>query len=140
MENVTTNTPAENQQVTTQPEENGTPRLFTQNEVNQIVSERLKREQNKKADNSEYETRLQELTKREKEFECQKWLDEQKLSPAITEYIDTSDVEKFKKTVGTLRLLFNRSGAPKIAGSDNSDINELIKKTFQSKKITESRS
>lgn len=131
MEENTKNTPVENNQGTTQPEENGAQRTFTQEEVNQIVSERVNREHNKA--NNEYDTRMQELTKRENEFECRKWLQELKISPAVAGYIDTSNVEKFKETVGNLMLIFQGNGVPLSGTSSDNNSDELIRKAFQPK-------
>ncbi len=117
MENINTNTTAENQQATTQPEENGTQRTFTQEEVNQIVSDRLKREQNKKADNSEYETRMNDLKARENAFACKEYAKDNDIPDELLSLIDTSDVEKFAETAKKLDKIYRERFRPNITTS-----------------------
>lgn len=135
MENI--NTTAENQQTNTQPEESGAQRTFTQEEVNKIVSERLERERNKKVDNSEYETRLKELTERENKFACKEFLKEHQLPDELLEVINTSDVEKFKATAESIGNIY-RKRAPVTTGlrtsnNGNGKSEDVISKAFQRK-------
>lgn len=115
MENI--NATAENQQVNTQTEENNTQRTFTQEEVNQIVSDRLKREQNKKVDNSEYETRMNELKARESKFACKELVKECEYPEELLDLLDTSDVEKFAETTKKIDKIFRERYSPKITTS-----------------------
>lgn len=115
------NLTAENQQATTQLEDNGAQRTFTQEEVNKIVSERLKREQNKRVDSYEYETRLKELTERENKFSCKEFVKSNGYSEELLEILDTSDVENFKKTAAAIEKIYssNRKITTGISTSNN---------------------
>lgn len=135
MENMSTNLPAENQQVNTKPEENKTQRTFTQEEVNQIVSERLKREQNKKVDNSEYETRMNDLKARESKFACKEFLKEHNYPVELLDLIDTSDFKRFAETAEKFEEICKRQINPKIntgvrTGNSSSNI-DLVANAFK---------
>ena len=117
MGNTNTNTTAENQQVNTQPEENGTQRTFTQEEVNKIVSERLERDRSKRTDNSEYETRMNELKARESKFACKELVKECEYPEELLDLLDTSDVEKFAETTKKIDKIFRERYSPKITTS-----------------------
>lgn len=80
-------------------------KLFTQDEVNRIVSERLNRER-MKAEPTEQETREVELSKRENRLECREFLLEKKYSTELLDILDTTDANKFKETSEKLAKLF----------------------------------
>ncbi len=88
---------------TTQPEGNGTEKTFTQEQVNQIVSERLARERSK-ADTPD--TREQELAARENKLTCKEWISESHLPVELLDVFDTSDAEKFKTSIAALKKAF----------------------------------
>ena len=91
------------------PEENGGERLFTQDEVNRIVSDRLSREREKPKDD-ERETSLKEREKaletKENTLACREYISSLKIDEehksVFLETLDTSDSEKFKTTVEKL--------------------------------------
>lgn len=87
----------------TQPGANGNnnEKLFTQDEVNRIVSDRLKEEKNKTMPKEE-DAREQELKKREGKLLCREFLAEKEYLPELADILDTSDAEKFKKSVEAL--------------------------------------
>lgn len=92
------------QQGNTQPEENG-PRLFTQEEVNQIVRERLARER-AKSTLSQDEQEQADLAQRELRLQQREWLIEHGL-PAddIADFIynvDTRSMEAFEQSMDGL--------------------------------------
>lgn len=97
-------------------------KLFTQEEVNKIVSERLKRQEKRdeKRDKNEaekaLEVREQELDSRGKKLDCKEYLLEKKYPLQILELIDTSDVEVFKEKADTIRKMItdNRYTAPPV--------------------------
>lgn len=113
------NLPTENTMPTNStPEENGGQgeKMFSQDDVNRIVSERLAREREKYAQQpkeDERETALRErengLKARESRLACRDYLDEKTLPRELLDVISTDDAEKFKATVEKLVEL-----APKI--------------------------
>lgn len=74
-------------------------RLFTQDDVNRIVSERLTREREKNAQPAEDE-REQALKLREARISCREYVDElpvkDKYKSILFEALDTSNIENFK--------------------------------------------
>lgn len=91
------------------PEENGGERLFTQDEVNRIVSDRLSREREKPKDD-ERETSLKEREKaleaKENTLACREYISSLKIDEehknVFLDTLDTSDSGKFKTTVEKL--------------------------------------
>lgn len=94
-------------QLDTQPEENGTQsdtgaqseRLFTQDEVNRIVKERLQRERSK-ANNEQNEqtaARAAELNARESRLICKEFVLDNGYPPELLDAIDTSNPEEFQR-------------------------------------------
>ena len=86
----------------------GGDRMFTQDDVNRIVSERLARER-AKAEPTAIDERENALKAREARLDCRDWLEE--LSKGgkaasgvmgLLDILDTGDSEKFKKTVTAL--------------------------------------
>lgn len=93
------------QQPTTQPADNGKQgsgeRLFTQEEVNNIVRDRLAKDRAKRApaEPTEAEKREAALTARESRLSCREHLLDNGLPSSLLDAFDTSDVDKFKKAV-----------------------------------------
>lgn len=87
----------------TQPGVNGNnnEKLFTQAEVNKIVSDRLKEEKNKAIPKAEDEREIA-LKEREGKLLCREYLAEKEYISELAEILDTSDAEKFKKSVEAL--------------------------------------
>lgn len=113
----TTNTAPNN----STPEANGGQgeKMFTQDDVNRIVSERLAREREKYTQQpreDERETALKErengLKARESRLACRDYLDEKKLPRDLLELIGTDDEKKFQETVEKLVAL-----APALEGN-----------------------
>ena len=77
-------------------------KLFTQDEVNRIVSERLARER-AKSEPSSTDAREQALKARESRLECREYLDTVDISDqfkgVLLDTLDTSDIERFKEHV-----------------------------------------
>ena len=109
MENNTTNTNTQNQpepNTNTQPGVNGNNdkgKMFTQDDVNRIVSERLKEERQRAAEPNPQDAREIELTKRENKLACRDFLEEKKYKPELMEIFDTSDVEKLAEILPGMR-------------------------------------
>ena len=97
-----------------QAENNGTERIFTQSEVNDIVRERLARERSKNAQTADdltarendLKAREDALAAKSKAFDawtakeaCKKYLTDNHISEKLLEKLDTSDPEAFKTAV-----------------------------------------
>ena len=67
-------------------------KMFTQEEVNRIVSERLTREREKPVDDE----REKSLKAREARLDCRDYLDSKKYPIKLLDLLDCSDLEKFK--------------------------------------------
>lgn len=90
------------QQPNTQPEENGGERMFTQDEVNRIVQDRLNRERGK----TQGGDREQQLTARENALACREYLMEKGYPANLVELFNTDDSASFEASVEKLRELF----------------------------------
>lgn len=90
-----------NQQPNTQPADNGNQgggKLFTQEEVNNIVRDRLARERAKNTpqEPTEEEKRLMDLNARESRIACREYVMDRGLPQQLLEVLDTSNHEEFK--------------------------------------------
>ena len=86
----------------TEPQGNG--KMFTQEEVNQIVSERLKKER-AKGEPSEQDKRIGELNAKESHLNCREYLMSNGYPADLLEILGTDDSEKFIKNVEKLCAL-----------------------------------
>lgn len=105
------------QQPTTQPADNGnqgSERMFTQEEVNQIVRERLARERAKNAppEPTEEEKRLKDLSTRENRFNCREYVTDNNLPHELLDLFDTSDFNDFVRKADTFRAVLQRTVGP----------------------------
>lgn len=97
-----------------QAENNGSERMFSQSEVNNIVADRLARERSKSAERvGDLDAREKDLKAREEAFEaksqrfnqwesreaCKQYLTDNHISTALLDKLDTSDLESFKTAV-----------------------------------------
>lgn len=95
----------------------GGERMFTQEEVNRIVSERLAREREKLTQQPKEDEREQALKAREARLDCREYLDTQGYPAALLDVLDSSDTAKFKAAVDKLVKAFPRiTGAPTFSG------------------------
>lgn len=111
MESINTTQNTEQQPTTPTPEasgDQGGERLFTQSDVNRIVSERLARER-QKTEPTAIDDRETQLKARESRLDCRDYLEGLvkggKVASGVTgliDVLDTSDKEKFEKTVSAL--------------------------------------
>lgn len=111
METINTNPNTEQQPTTPTPEasgDQGGERMFTQDDVNRIVSERLARER-QKTEPSAIDERETQLKARESRLDCRDFLEGLvkggKAASGVTgliDVLDTTDKEKFQKTVNAL--------------------------------------
>lgn len=97
------NTANREQSNTQTPEENGgnAGKMFTQDEVNRIISERLTREREKNTANRGDE-REQALKARENRLECRDYLAEKGYPSKLIDVLGDMDSEKFKGVVDAL--------------------------------------
>ena len=71
-------------------------KLFTQEQVNEIIKKRLKGQKEIESSVQEMNTRAAELTARESRLNCREYLMEKGYPAELLDIIDTSDVESFK--------------------------------------------
>lgn len=81
-------------------------KLFTQEQVNEIIRKRLERQKESSLNEEELIRREKELDSREKAFECKKYLSSNGYPSELLEVIDTSDVEKFKEKADKAIMAF----------------------------------
>ena len=95
----------EQQPTTPTPEASGGQgaKLFTQDEVNRIVSDRLARE---RAKAEPEDTREAALKARENRLDCREFLSDKKYPVELLDILPTADVETFKGSVERLAELF----------------------------------
>lgn len=77
-------------------------KLFTQDEVNRIVSDRLNRERDKLTQQPQDDEREKALKAREARLDCRDYLDSKKYPATLLDVLDASDVEKFKTAADAL--------------------------------------
>ena len=86
-------------------------RMFTQDEVNKIVSDRLNREREKigmQLATQQMENAIeQELNARESRLDCREFLVEKQYPVDLLDLLDTSDVEQFKAAAEKLHALYS---------------------------------
>ena len=102
-----TKTVQEPQAADTHPEESGEGgRLFTQDDVNRIVTERLAREREKAARPDPLAERERALLRRETALSCREYLREKGLPEELTEIVGAEDAPGFEAAVTRLLKLF----------------------------------
>lgn len=122
------NTPNTTQQESnTQPEGNGTAgKMFTQEEVNSIVKERLARERAKgqtsditdtAAEKAQLEADRQKLQDDRNTFECERYCKENGIDTKLVEIIGSSSPEEFKQKTESLRSIFGSAASAKSVGT-----------------------
>ena len=97
------------QQPTTQPADNGNQdggKMFTQEDVNKIVSDRLARDREKRSAQQQEDAKELALRARESRLDCREYLSEKKYPAELLEVLDTADVEKFKAAADKLQAIY----------------------------------
>lgn len=102
--NINTNQQPENNATPAANEGKATERMFTQEEVNRIVTERLAREK-AKGEPSPLDEREQALKARESRLSCREYVNTEGLPTALLDVLDTSDLDGFKAKVQQLDTL-----------------------------------
>lgn len=115
------NTQNTTQQASTQPEGNGTAgKMFTQEEVNSIVKDRLARERAKgqtsgtandtaaglDAEKAQLDADRQQLQNDRNTFECERYCKEKGIDVKLIDLIGSGDPEAFQKKTESLRSIF----------------------------------
>ena len=131
----------EPQQQPTQPADNGTSggeKMFNQDDVNKIVSERLARDRESRANQQQNDERESALKAREAKFDCREYVTEHKYPVELLELLDTSDVDKFKESVEKLADVFGYTRPrfverPKFTSenSNHSPVNDPLRDAFK---------
>lgn len=123
METINTNQNTEQLPTTPTPEasgDQGGEKMFTQDDVNRIVSERLARERQKMAPSPE-DTREADLKAREARMDCREYISAEGFPAALLDLFDTKDAEKFKAAVKQLDAIVQLPSpyrkVPRIVGS-----------------------
>lgn len=111
------NTQNMEQQPTTQPADNGNQgsgKMFTQDEVNQIIKERLARERAKTTpqEPTEAEKREQTLNARESRLNCREYLHNNNYCAELLNILDTSDAKAFEKQADAISRLIKTQVPP----------------------------
>ena len=81
-------------------------KMFTQDEVNKIVSDRLARDREKRSAQQQEDTKEMALKARESKLDCREYLNEKSYPAELLEVLDTSDVEKFKSNADKLQGIY----------------------------------
>lgn len=98
----------ETQTTNATPAETGEPagKMFTQEEVNKIVSERLARDREKRSTQQQEDERETALKARESKLDCREYLTEKKYPVELIDILDTYDVNKFKAVADQLQQIY----------------------------------
>lgn len=136
----------DNQPNNAAPAENGDQagKMFTQDEVNKIVSERLARDREKRSTQQQEDTKELALKARESKLDCREYLSEKKYPAELLDILDTSDFEKFKAAADKIQSVYGvddkrarfvnppRFTAPSNGGGA-STVNDPIRNAFMPK-------
>lgn len=108
-------------------------RTFTQQDVNNIVEERLKKYKNKLS--RDLETREIELKKRESKLLCKEYLIESGLDVALLDVIETSDFDKFRKGIESVNRIIhkNTKSAPPLRNPESTSSDRVDSSRFDEK-------
>lgn len=116
-------------------------KMFTQDEVNRIVSERLNRDREKRLDTQNTESREKALQERESRLSCREYVAEKKYKSDLLDILDTSDVNKFKTAADKIHELYGveneqRSTAARFTSQKTTHENNVdpLRKAFLSAK------
>ena len=90
------------------PVQESNEKLFTQEQVNDIIKKRLKNQKESENSMQELNARAAELTARESRLNCKEYLIDKGYSSELLDIIDTSDVETFIKKADRLDAMYRR--------------------------------
>ena len=89
-----------------EPAQESSEKMFTQEQVNEMIKKRLKNQKEVEANAQEINTRAAELTARESRLNCREYLMEKGYPSELLDIIDTSDVETFKNKADKASRVF----------------------------------
>lgn len=84
----------------------GKEKLFTQEQVNEIIRKRLKNQKGMEVNAQELDARAAELGVRENRLNCKEYLLENGYNSVLLDIIDTTNVEEFKKKADTVSQMY----------------------------------
>ena len=84
----------------------GEEKMFTQEQVNEIVRKRLKEKKESEITSQELESRAAELDARESRLKCREYLMEKGYKSDLLDIIDTSNVEEFGKKADAVSRMY----------------------------------
>lgn len=105
-QNMETKTETEGVGADTGTVQESTEKLFTQEQVNEIIKKRLKNQKEIESSMQEVNTRTAELTARENRLSCREYLLEKGYPAELLDIIDTSDVDTFKNKADKASVVF----------------------------------
>lgn len=82
-------------------------KIFTQEDVNRIVQERLAKEKAKSSGDADFAKREQELVQRELHMSAKEMLSEKGLPVQLFDALNCTDEETMKKSISTIETVFN---------------------------------
>lgn len=113
-------------------------KMFTQDEVNKIVSDRLARDREKRSAQQQEDAKESALKARESRLDCREYLSEKKYPAELLDVLDTSDVEKFKAAADKIQAMFGlESKAARFADQRRFDDNRHPQGGFRIDPIAE---
>lgn len=87
----------------------GEEKMFTQEQVNEIVRKRLKEKKESEITSQELEARATELDARESRLKCREYLMEKGYKSDLLDILDTSNAEEFVKKADAVSQLYVNS-------------------------------
>ena len=94
-------------------------KLFTQEQVNEIIKRRLSRQNAEKPTAEELSAREEKISAREKRLDCKEYLNDKDYPTDLLDILDTSDVEAFKEKADKAYALFGeKNTAPPLASTE----------------------
>lgn len=112
-------------------------KLFTQEQVNEIIKKRLKEQKKEKENEQNFEEREVELSKREKRMDCREYVVKKGYPEELLDIIDTSDVEEFKQKADKANGVYERQPRRMVAPlADVEQPVEWQQNAFENKKHT----
>lgn len=83
-------------------------KIFTQDDVNRIVGERLAKEKAKNSGDADFARREQELVQRELHMTAKEMLSEKGLPVQLFNALNCTDKETMEKSISTIEMVFNQ--------------------------------
>lgn len=87
----------------------GEEKMFTQEQVNEIIKKRLKEKKESEITSQELEARAAELDARENRLKCREYLIERGYRADLLDIIDTSNAEEFGKKADAVSQLYGNT-------------------------------